>query len=263
MAGGSVIRGGNGWKVDNGQRLFSFVRNRSREQGGGSRRKDSQHSRFFALKYFCSSEKLKNPAAFVELPPSSLSLSLYESSLTLEKRRERGRDFVFDDKHRVPLRESFHSFSWLSARIHAHARLNSRYACIFLCASWFHNSLSIYIYIYIEASIDGRQLIPRRGTIILSACVSSSHTLTPSLFLRTKFSFSRPDFHHYDQIPFSPSPSCYHFPPSLSFGSLVREEEIFNNIYSTIRSTREDKFSSREKCLAYQSNFFHEILSPV
>lgn len=148
MAGGSVIRGGNGWKVDNGQRLFSFGRNRSREQGGGSRRKDSQHSRFFALKYFCSSEKLKNPAAFVELPPSSLSLSLYESSLTLEKRRERGRDFVFDDKHRVPLRESFHSFSWLSARIHAHARLNSRYACIFLCASWFHNSLSIYIYIH-------------------------------------------------------------------------------------------------------------------
>lgn len=114
----------------------------------------------------------------------------------------------------------------------------------------------LYIYIYIEASIDGRQLIPRRGTIILSACVSSSHTLTPSLFLRTKFSFSRPDFHHYDQIPFSPSPSCYHFPPSLFFGSLVREEEIFNNIYSTIRSTREDKFSSREKCLAYQSNFF-------
>ena len=61
------------------------------------------------LKYFCSSEMLKNPGAFVTPSPSSspLYLYLYESSRTLETRRGRNaverEDFVFDDKHRALL----------------------------------------------------------------------------------------------------------------------------------------------------------------
>ena len=151
MAGGSVIRGRNGWKVDNGQRLFSFGRNRSGAgRGGGSRRKDSQHSRFFALKYFCSSEKLKNPAAFVELPPSSLSLSLYESSLTLEKRRERERLRLWRQTSRSTPRKL--SLVFVAFRTNPRARSAEFSVCMHLPLCIVISQFPIYIYIYIYTS---------------------------------------------------------------------------------------------------------------